>query len=244
MKKLLTLSIILFTGTTNLFATTWETADRGFWADSSVWVGGIVPPHASNDTFLIKHPIVIDQNLIFNSGASVLIESDGGICGHYKTNVNSNASIFSYGILELDSLHVLGGLVTFKDGQLLLTEYARIEVSGARLKIDSAGIMKVGIWFDCVLPSYAFLVDLKLNTEEVQLPSAVKVYPNPTSGILYIETDEPSTVSLYDSKGTLLLHTDDSSLKIELDISDFASGVYVVKTEGGKGSVMRRVLLK
>ena len=89
MKKLLVLILIQLIGITSISTVTWQAANRGFWQDSALWVGGVVPDTTSSDTFVISHPIVIESDLILESGAHMLIDSTGGICGHQIATVSS-----------------------------------------------------------------------------------------------------------------------------------------------------------
>ena len=103
-KNSIKLSLILLLGNVCTYATTWETIDKGYWTDTAVWLNGAVPDTMSGDTFVINHPIVISQDLIFTSRAYILITQNGGICGHQKGTLLNSAKLITYGILELDDL--------------------------------------------------------------------------------------------------------------------------------------------
>lgn len=234
-KNSIKLSLILLLGNVCTYATTWETVEKGFWTDSTIWLNGVVPNTTSSDTFYIKHPIVISQDLTFNSEAYVQIETEGGICGHHKTTVLKNATIINYGILELDDLHVNGGYVHCFAGKVLLTTSAKIEGLGGKMIIDNIGSLTVGIWFDCVLPNYAFLSDGKLYIQEKAITAAYTVFPNPFSNSLTIlnddynglKADQTLKVDIYDYLGRLVLETplfDYNSNS--LDVSSLKQGIY------------------
>ena len=190
MKNTITLCLLILLGSSSIYATTWETVEKGFWADSTVWSNGIVPDTTSSDTFYIKHPIVITNDLIFTSGAYILIEEDGGICGHHKTTLLNNTKLITYGILELDDLYVNSGNVLCLSGDVILTTSATIRGTGGTLKVDSVGRLTVGTWFECVLPNYAFLLDETTGVESTTSPSEVTVYPNPFSTTLTVDSRE------------------------------------------------------
>lgn len=158
-------------------STTWTTISNGFWNDPATWSTGIVPPLSSADSFNIKFPVAIQNNLTFNTGALLNIDSTGGICGHYKVTVKSGARISKFGILELDTLSIPGGIVTCQGpGQVILTCYGVIS-NGGSFSVNGCSLA-VGPWFNCLQPAYAFV--LGINEKDTNNP--VVVYPNPNNG--------------------------------------------------------------
>lgn len=238
MKKIrssLALSLIMMLVSTLSYATIWETASQGFWDSPSIWVNGTVPDTTSGDTFYIKHPIVVTNDLVFEEGAYVVIEENGGLCGHQKATVLKNAQIISYGVLELDDLLVNSGFVHCLAGKVILTTSARIMGTGAKVKIDSVAYLAVGPWFDCVLPNYAFLLDETLSTNDSKISSGVKIYPNPFSSTITIEngsnellkSENTRKVIIYDCIGkeafNALITGDGIN---DLDLSFLSNGMY------------------
>lgn len=72
-----------------------------------------------------------------------------------------------------------------------------------------------------------------VGLEEMILPT-VKVYPNPTKGMLTIE-NIPSTVKhleIFNSTGQMMLQQNVNQTKIDIDLSGFPNGVYFVKCGG------------
>lgn len=62
----------------------------------------------------------------------------------------------------------------------------------------------------------------------------VKIYPNPTKGILRISIDnldvqENMAVLLYDLSGRLLINTKREGSEIELDLSSYQNGTYILR---------------
>jgi hypothetical protein len=63
------------------------------------------------------------------------------------------------------------------------------------------------------------------------------IYPNPTSDVLYISTKaDKVSVVIYSLQGQTLLH---SSQK-QIDLSAFASGVYIIDVNGTRGKIVKR----
>jgi uncharacterized repeat protein (TIGR02543 family) len=75
---------------------------------------------------------------------------------------------------------------------------------------------------------YAQWVEGSATAVEATPVATLKVYPNPTTGVVTVENDG-AEVHLYTLTGTLLLQTQES----RIDLSPYASGVYLL-TVGGK----------
>ena len=70
---------------------------------------------------------------------------------------------------------------------------------------------------------------------------AFRVYPNPTSGKLFIDTDLPvSEISIYSVTGTLISRFEGEAR--EINVASLASGVYIIAIKSGNESSVRRFL--
>ena len=70
----------------------------------------------------------------------------------------------------------------------------------------------------------------------------VKLYPNPTSGLLSIEAEEMTSVSVYDLLGQCMMQMPSKDGQANLDMSSLQNGIYLVKVSTAKGSTMQRVV--
>ena len=73
----------------------------------------------------------------------------------------------------------------------------------------------------------------------------VSIYPNPTSGLLNILVSENSTVQLIDVTGkeVLLQTTLNAYEKQEMNVSNFANGVYMMKIFNNNSVTVKKVVL-
>jgi hypothetical protein len=62
--------------------------------------------------------------------------------------------------------------------------------------------------------------------------SEFQFYPNPTTGWLYIETENYTTITIQDLNGKIL-QTQDVDKQGQIDISSFSSGMYLLRTKEG-----------
>lgn len=75
-------------------------------------------------------------------------------------------------------------------------------------------------------------------------PTGVNVIlaPNPTTGMVRVESDSPvRRLELYSLQGTLLQRLDD---KISINLGDYAAGVYMLRVITDKGATVQRIIKK
>lgn len=72
---------------------------------------------------------------------------------------------------------------------------------------------------------------------------AVKIYPNPTTGIINITSNDiVNTVELYDIQGRVLQSTKVNAEKATLDIASKPKGMYLLKIVSDKGTTTEKIL--
>ena len=67
-------------------------------------------------------------------------------------------------------------------------------------------------------------------------PEGVRVYPNPTGGLLHIDAPVKVQVAVYDLAGKLILRAVDVKV---LDLGDVSDGMYLLYVSDLKGRVLR-----
>lgn len=99
--------------------------------------------------------------------------------------------------------------------------------------------------------SVEVIVDLCLNVAAVTENAQVLIYPNPSEGIFTLEmgqdivTGDPSQIVLRDAAGRILepaIYLQKE--RVELDLGNFADGIYFLELHTGNGSVLCRKLVK
>ncbi len=73
------------------------------------------------------------------------------------------------------------------------------------------------------------------ETNELSLPEkqgyVSVVYPNPTDGMVYIQSSAPVKWNVYNLQGTLLKTCDSHNELLKIDLSSFADGMYLIKSD-------------
>ncbi len=214
----------------------WVSQKPGFWNDSTVWTANQVPQISAGDTVKLMHPVVVQSNLELLSNSHIYISANGGLCGHYSLTMQPNSSMDITGILELDSLFLNGARVNSNPGSLVtLHRSARISGQGAIWSIR--GIVRVGPWFDCKLPEFAFALSIPSKDEDF---SPLQVFPNPAKDKLFIKTQKPGTFNLYDKLGRLHLSKNLDQNETVIQLSTLKSGLflYTISDESGQSKPM------
>jgi hypothetical protein len=71
----------------------------------------------------------------------------------------------------------------------------------------------------------------------------LKVYPNPASDFLTIQTQEKGNLILYDVKGQILIEKQIQNFTNEIDISRFANGLYMIVFRTEKGQSFEKIII-
>ena len=74
------------------------------------------------------------------------------------------------------------------------------------------------------------------SIETAKALSNHKIYPNPTNGMVYIETADAAALKLYDMLSNLLIETKGK----QVDMSGFATGIYLLQVDGETFKVVKK----
>lgn len=91
--------------------------------------------------------------------------------------------------------------------------------------------------------SVTITVDACSSVNET-LQAGTSVFPNPTTGEFTVRFNDPQTASLTvtDIGGRIVLQTETSEKEINLDLGEFAKGVYFLKVSTQQGNAMIKVI--
>ena len=81
-----------------------------------------------------------------------------------------------------------------------------------------------------------------MGLEEVKL-EGIKLYPNPTKGLLEIEAvNSVNQIKLYNLIGQELLTKKGTASRLNLDLTTFESGFYFLKIDTDKGTGVYKIV--
>jgi len=76
------------------------------------------------------------------------------------------------------------------------------------------------------------------STDDLTLKDEILLYPNPANGEVYVKISEPTTLGIYDMAGNLLIQQKINASKEAINISNLATGLYIVKSmDGLRGAI-------
>lgn len=100
-------------------------------------------------------------------------------------------------------------------------------------------------WNPAIVTNTTYNINMEGSTiEENTVPNMV-VYPNPSHGIYNFTSDATiESIMVMNLNGKLLLEVQPKSNRAQLNISDFANGVYIIKAKSGDQYTMHKVVKK
>ena len=94
-------------------------------------------------------------------------------------------------------------------------------------------------WLDANMPGNCPDVGIVSNIQ----PSAVRIFPNPASNIVFIESDKiPSKLELFNMTGQVV-YSSYSEIPESIDLNNYSGGLYFVKLDFTDGSTSVRKLI-
>ena len=94
-----------------------------------------------------------------------------------------------------------------------------------------------GFSIRCIKDSAEIVASLK----ETKKVSALYIYPNPVTNYLVVQPEHPSTLTLYNAQGQLLL-TKEITTTHTLNTSHLSKGIYFLKATSEKGVYSQKVI--
>ena len=103
----------------------------------------------------------------------------------------------------------------------------------------------------CMVTSAEVTVDIMVDNENLILEKNIQLFPNPANDQLFLDFDLPTNfdfnISIHDGIGNVLLGknaTNISNQKLELEVSNLASGLYFVKIQTGDQVWIRKFIIQ
>ena len=116
------------------------------------------------------------------------------------------------------------------------------------VKIESGGSFKAKIYsaFSATKSAkYTSNLISGVSTDEI-VDASVILYPNPTSGRIWLQADndgEEIRISIYDLNGRCLFEKSTHEQTVEIDLSNEANGLYILKIQFSNQTYIRRIIL-
>ncbi|MFK7772937.1 MAG: T9SS type A sorting domain-containing protein [Saprospiraceae bacterium] len=95
-----------------------------------------------------------------------------------------------------------------------------------------------------------FQVEITTGVQDPDLVEKINLFPNPTSDILFVKMDLPITtgdrIQFYSIDGKVLLekNLNDGDELVELNVSNFTNGIYIMQLTVNEGVITKRVIVQ
>ena len=86
-------------------------------------------------------------------------------------------------------------------------------------------------------------IAIDLTSTNEHLESSLKLYPNPTNGLITIELEGLQKVMVYNALGQVLLNKEANDDALQLDLSGFENGLYWVKVMTQNGTAAKSLII-
>ena len=110
-------------------------------------------------------------------------------------------------------------------------------------QVDNGSYEAICIVNGCASDTASIIVE-GVGIEEIQWGNAVKVSPNPTNDfvVVSVPTEGTSIVSILDASGRVLFNQEFKGSEMNLDLSTFDSGMYVISIASSGYTVTKKIL--
>ena len=194
----------------------------------------------SNESCVSVGPCYPPRNLDFEytSNYKVKLKWDApqpsdGLTGYILYRKDGNGNFRRIKLLGASAL-------TYTDNSLLLEEdycyrlyayYGDLDCTSAPASLKYApNIFELHVYFS--------------PTDIVENEAMVKVYPNPTNGVISVEGEGILQVTVYNVLGQCVLHKDNAENKMILDMQGEAPGLYLLRLKTDAGMVLKRISIQ
>lgn len=212
----------------------------GNWESASVWNTQQVP--VNPDTIIVRHYIVINQDLTIASPTVLWIDAAGTICGDYLLQTLCGASFINYGHMYLNRIQTRAG-----------TNYKSIE---CKTSVVLSGCATGGSYFNTLPPNGTVKVwppvlcktidtnwegGTSIGLTELE-NAALKIYPNPIGNEpLSIITLSNTTLRLTDCFGKEIEYKSFEN-QTELNLSNLQEGLYFLELEIDGRKFLKKII--
>lgn len=162
----------------------------------------------------------------------------------------TNSGLVDGPVLVANQWHNLKMIIKKSDNTL------KYFANGAQIYSGALGVNKNVQAIDFVYDDYGtgFRVDnIQINnlpvlsTDEVGKKESIKIYPNPTTEILNIETDSKiNSIAIFDAKGSLIKNFQETGISNgkRINVSDLISGIYMLKVKTSTSEFTKKFIKK
>ncbi|MGG1921869.1 T9SS type A sorting domain-containing protein [Chryseobacterium cucumeris] len=213
------------------------TANDNFYIDNTGTTNISSPSFSvkSNSAFTVSKFWVFLSNTALNqstsSGTLIITGKLGGVTKFTTTKTSGFNTTFN----------ATTGTTGINNGFTLIDLSSLNNQNNSNTTIDEIQLQSTGGYVYMCLDAFTWTKISTLGTSEKSIKDKKNIYPNPTSGIFYMDDlKKNENVSLYDQSGKLMKSTTAEKDKNKFDISEFPDGIYLITTASGSYKIIKK----
>ncbi|MFP3834188.1 T9SS type A sorting domain-containing protein [Chryseobacterium sp. SIMBA_028] len=110
----------------------------------------------------------------------------------------------------------------------------------SNISIDEIQLQSTGGYLYMCLDAFTWSKAPTLGTVEILSQKKTSVYPNPSSGVFYMNLEKNSKITLYDQSGKLVKSTEAVKGDNKIDITQLPDGIYLMRSESESYKVIKK----
>ena len=204
----------------------------------------------TTDTAILAIRFLNDTTILASTVDRLIISHDSGL--HWDTDFNSLT--FDYPAMKeiitsaKDSFVAVGygaalqeyGVIYWHDGEYNRQQHADHPLNGVAMCNDSIGY---AVGDSGLIVTNRTVPVVGVHTPS-QLEKALKIYPNPTTGMFTTSLSVLHTIKVYDFSGRLITTNNMPAMIQHIDLSAYSSGAYFLNIATTQESINRKVVLQ
>lgn len=189
----------------------------------------------SNSAFTVSKFWVFLSNTALNqstsSGTLIITGKLGGVTKFTTTKTSGFNTTFN----------ATTGTTGINNGFTLIDLSTLNNQNNSNTTIDEIQLQSTGGYVYMCLDAFTWTKISTLGTSENSLKGKGNIYPNPTTGIFYMDDlRKNEKVSLYDQSGKLMKSAAAEKDKNQFDISELPEGIYLITTASGSYKIIKK----
>ena len=182
-------------------------------------------------TYLISTREEIANVAVGETQVTMASETEAHFVSSLQTNMYPEQVGFMYGKLTSSQMNTVVGV--FNEFQKILASVDELEPD-KMYRVKAFAVVDGETYYG---PEYHFFTSY---TGLSELESSLKLYPNPTSGVLNIEGADMTSVEVYNAIGQRILLKEVSGNSVQINTEAMNNGVYFIRIHANDGSVLNR----
>ncbi len=191
------------------------------------------------------------------AGTAIITFYQTNSCGTARTTKSVTVSTLSAGVITGSTTVAVGRVITLSASitggtwSSVYTSLATVSTAGAVTGVAvGTDTIKYAVTNACGTAIARYTVNVTATRPAIESNSSdedLKLYPNPTTGSFMIEfAGQPSNtiVRIFDMSGKMVGEMEGSEKVMNFDVSNYASGTYLVRIETGENVISRKLIIQ